>query len=114
MANRIAPEHLSVQVRSPRRLVPHLRNYGSLFLGGFSAVALGDYVTGPNHILPTSGAARTTGGLSVHSFLKVVTVQAVSRAGAGRLAPAAQRLARVEGLEAHRSSVARRNSSATR
>ena len=107
-ANRIAPEHLSIQTRSPRRLLSRLRNYGSLFLGGGSAVALGDYVTGPNHILPTAGAARATGGLSVHRFMKVVTVQEVTRAGAARLAPVAARLARLEGLEAHRVSVALR------
>jgi histidinol dehydrogenase len=107
-ANRIAPEHLSVQVRSPRRLLKRLRNFGSLFVGDFSAVALGDYVTGPNHILPTGGAARFTGGLSVHRFLKVVTVQQVSRRGVGPLAGAARHLARVEGLVAHDLSVARR------
>lgn len=107
-ANRIAPEHLSVQVRTPRRLLRRLRNFGSLFLGGDSAVALGDYVTGPNHILPTAGAARSSGGLSVHRFLKVVTVQEVSRRGAGRLAAAARRLASLEGLEAHSASVALR------
>jgi histidinol dehydrogenase len=104
-ADRIAPEHLSVQVRSPRRLLPRLRNYGSLFLGASSAVALGDYVTGPNHILPTGGTARATGGLSVHRFLKVVTVQELSRAAARRLARAASLLASLEGLEAHRTSV---------
>ncbi len=107
-ADRIAPEHLSIQVRSPRRLLPRLHNYGSLFLGSFSAVALGDYVSGPNHILPTGGAALATGGLSVHRFLKVVTVQEVSRAGARRLARAASLLAGLEGLEAHRTSVALR------
>lgn len=109
LANRVAPEHLSVQTASPRRLVPLLRNYGSLFLGGHSAVAFGDYVTGPNHILPTAGAARTTGGLSVHRFLKVTTVQEVAPSGARLLAPAAGRLARLEGLLAHRLSVELRN-----
>ena len=109
LANRIAPEHLSIQVARPRAMVPLLRSYGSLFLGGHSAVALGDYVTGPNHILPTAGAARATGGLSVHRFLKVTTVQEVAPSGARLLAPAAARLARLEGLEAHRQSVAMRN-----
>ena len=69
-ADRMAPEHLSVQVRAPRRAGRRLRNYGSLFLGGFSAVALGDYVTGPNHILPTAGAARHLAhleGLEAHA-----------------------------------------------
>jgi histidinol dehydrogenase len=106
-ADRIAPEHLSIQIRAPRRALRRLRNFGSLFLGGYSAVALGDYVTGPKHILPTAGAARSAGGLSVHSFLKVVTVQTVSARGACRLAGAARHLARLEGLEAHAASLAR-------
>ncbi len=105
-ANHIAPEHLSIQTAMPRRLLPRLTAYGSLFLGGGSAVALGDYVTGPNHTLPTSGAARHTGGLSVLRFLRVVTVQEVRGSGALRLAPVAERLAAVEGLHAHRASVA--------
>ncbi len=105
-ANRIGPEHLSVQTASPRRLAARLRGYGSLFLGGDSAVALGDYVTGPNHILPTGGAARHTGGLSVLRFLRVVTVQQVSLRGLERLVPAAERLASMEGLAAHRMSLA--------
>jgi histidinol dehydrogenase len=105
-ANRAAPEHLSVQLASPRRLLARLTNFGSLFLGGGSAIALGDYVTGPNHILPTDGAARHTGGLSVLRYLKVVTVQEVSDRAARNLAPAAAKLAALEGLEAHRISVA--------
>ena len=105
-AERAAPEHLAVQTRAPRRLLPRLSCYGSLFLGGSSAVALGDYVSGPNHVLPTAGAARHTGGLSVLRFLKVLTVQEVDEGGARRLAPAAERLAAVEGLEAHRLSLA--------
>jgi len=107
-ANRIAPEHLSVQVAAPRRLLAKLTAYGSLFLGSAAAVALGDYITGPNHTLPTAGAARHTGGLSVLRFLKVVTVQEVRPSAAVRLAPAAQRLAALEGLVAHRASVALR------
>ncbi len=105
LANRLAPEHLSAQIASPRRLVPLLTAYGSLFLGAPSAIALGDYVSGPNHILPTDGAARHTGGLSVLRFLKVVTVQEVRARGLGRLAPAAMRLASLEGLMAHRLSL---------
>jgi histidinol dehydrogenase len=105
-ANRAAPEHLSVQTGAPRRLLPLLRCYGSLFLGPGSAVALGDYASGPNHILPTAGAARHTGGLSVLRFLKVTTVQEVTRRGLARIGPVVERLAAVEGLEAHRLSVA--------
>jgi histidinol dehydrogenase len=101
LANRIAPEHLSIQTGAPRRLVPRLRQYGSLFVGGGSAVAFGDYLSGPNHVLPTGGAARHTGGLSALRFLKVVTVQEVDPRGARRLAPPAERLARMEGLAGH-------------
>jgi histidinol dehydrogenase len=108
LANRAAPEHLSVQTSAPRRIAARLTACGSLFLGGDAAVALGDYVSGPNHVLPTAGAARHTGGLSVLRFLKVVTVQEAGPAALARLGPAAERLAALEGLEAHRLSVALR------
>ena len=114
LADGVAPEHLSIQTVSPRRLVPLVHHYGSLFLGGFSAVAFGDYITGPNHILPTARGARATGGLSVLRFLKVTTVQRVSASGARRLAPAARRLAGLEGLEAHRRSIEARGGATNR
>jgi len=107
-ADAVAPEHLSLQVRRASSLVPRLSSYGSLFVGPASAVALGDYVSGPNHTLPTSGAARHTGGLSVSRFLKVVSVQRITKNGARRLAASAGRLASLEGLEAHRRSVTAR------
>jgi histidinol dehydrogenase len=105
-SDRIAPEHLSLQVQHPEQFVRRLRSYGSLFVGRDGAVAFGDYVSGPNHTLPTSGAARHTGGLSVLRFCKVCTVQRVGRTGARRLARSAGRLASLEGLEAHRRSLA--------
>ncbi|MEW5983677.1 MAG: histidinol dehydrogenase [Acidobacteriota bacterium] len=108
-SDEVAPEHLSVQVKKPGPLIRRLTSYGSLFVGRDAAVALGDYVSGPNHTLPTGGAARHTGGLSVLRFLKVVTLQRVTRAGARRLAPTAGRLAALEGLEAHRRSIVRRS-----
>ena len=108
-SDEVAPEHLSLQVARPDPFVRRLRSYGSLFVGRDAAVAFGDYVSGPNHTLPTSGAARHTGGLSVLRFLKVVTVQRVTRAGARRLAAAAARLAALEGLEAHRRSISVRS-----
>lgn len=108
-SDEVAPEHLSLQVARPDPFVRRLRSYGSLFVGRDAAVAFGDYVSGPNHTLPTSGAARHTGGLSVLRFLKVVTVQRVTRTGARRLAPSAARLAALEGLEAHRRSIAARS-----
>lgn len=108
-SDEVAPEHLSLQVARPDPFVRRLRSYGSLFVGRDAAVAFGDYVSGPNHTLPTSGAARHTGGLSVLRFLKVVTVQRVTRTGARRLAPSAARLAALEGLEAHRRSISIRS-----
>jgi histidinol dehydrogenase len=104
-ADRVAPEHLSIQARAPRSLARRLRNYGSLFVGAASAVAFGDYVSGPSHILPTAGHARWSGGLSVLRFLKAVTVQEIGPAGARRLGRAAERLAKVEGLLAHAASI---------
>lgn len=100
-ANRIAPEHLVV----PRRLLPRVRHAGSVFLGEYSAVAAGDYATGPNHTLPTAGAARVRGGLSVADFVKVITVQELTSGGLRRLAPAVVTLAGCEGLRAHARSI---------
>jgi histidinol dehydrogenase len=102
LANRFAPEHLSIPDAS---LLPGIRNAGSVFVGPFSPEAAGDYVSGPNHVLPTSGAARVRGGLSVTDSLKVISVQELSAAALARLAPAITTLARAEGLEAHARSV---------
>ncbi len=113
-ADRVAPEHLSIQAAAPRALARRLRNYGSLFVGGASAVAFGDYVSGPNHVLPTAGHARHSGGLSVLRFLRAVTVQEVSPAGARRLGRPAERLAQVEGLLAHAASIGLRREAGLR
>jgi histidinol dehydrogenase len=96
--NRIAPEHLTVD--SAADLV-WVRNAGSVFIGRWSAQPLGDYVSGPNHTLPTSGLARVRGGLSVLDFVKLVTVQEYSKAGVKQLGPVAIRLANAEGLAGH-------------
>jgi sulfopropanediol 3-dehydrogenase len=79
----------------------HLSNYGSLFLGEETTVAFGDKASGPNHILPTKGAARYSGGLSVHKFMKVLTWQRMSRDANRELAPLTARISRLEGMEAH-------------
>jgi histidinol dehydrogenase len=102
MANRFAPEHLSLP---DARLLDRVRHAGSVFIGPFSPEAAGDYASGPNHVLPTSGAARIRGGLSVTDFLKVISVQQLSSAALKRLAPTITTLARAEGLEAHARSV---------
>jgi histidinol dehydrogenase len=105
LANRFAPEHLSIPDSS---LLAKVKHAGSVFVGPFSPEAGGDYASGPNHVLPTSGAARQRGGLSVTDFVKVISVQELSERGLKRLAPAITTLARAEGLEAHARSVAMR------
>lgn len=100
-SNKIAPEHLSVQADELSWWLDNLKCYGSLFLGEETTVAYGDKASGPNHVLPTSGAARYTGGLSVHKFIKVVTWQRASRDGAKGVAQATARISRLEGMEGH-------------
>ena len=102
ISNRFAPEHMSIPDTS---LLPAIEHAGSVFVGPFSPEAAGDYASGPNHVLPTSGAARIRGGLAVTDFVKVISVQQLSAAGLARLAPAIVTLARAEGLEAHARSV---------
>jgi histidinol dehydrogenase len=102
LTNRVAPEHLTVDSAADLAWV---RNAGSVFVGRWSAQPLGDYITGPNHTLPTSGLARVRGGLSVLDFLKFITVQEYSRQGVQQLGPAAIRLANAEGLEAHAAAI---------
>ncbi|MGA8160984.1 MAG: histidinol dehydrogenase [Acidobacteriaceae bacterium] len=98
LTNQIAPEHLTVDNSADLKWVRHA---GSVFVGRWSAQPLGDYVSGPNHTLPTGGQARMRGGLSVLDFLKVITVQEYSEEGVQRLGPAAIRLANAEGLSGH-------------
>src|ERR1700688_1345692 len=88
-ANRIAPEHITVDKKD----LPLVRNAGSVFIGDYSAQAAGDYASGPNHVLPTAGAARFRGGLSVMDFVKVISVQDISSKGLDRIAPTIIRLA---------------------
>jgi len=96
-----APEHLTVQAKDLDWWLQRLRCYGSLFLGEETTVAFGDKSSGPNHVLPTSGAARYTGGLSVHKFMKIVTWQRATRDGMRPVAEAAARISRLEGMEGH-------------
>jgi sulfopropanediol 3-dehydrogenase len=96
-----APEHLEVQAEDLDYYLTHLTNYGSLFLGEESTVAYSDKAIGTNHILPTGGAARYTGGLWVGKFLKTVTYQRLTRAGSRAVAPYAERICAAEGMLAH-------------
>ncbi|HTQ55850.1 MAG TPA: histidinol dehydrogenase [Bryobacteraceae bacterium] len=102
ISNRFAPEHLSIPDET---ILARVRHAGSVFIGPFSTEAAGDYASGPNHVLPTGGVARQRGGLSVADYLKVISVQRLSRRGLAALAPAIITLARAEGLEAHARSV---------
>lgn len=100
--NECAPEHLSLH---DPELLPRVTNAGSIFLGPWSTEAVGDYISGPNHVLPTMGVAALRGGLSVNDFVKVVTVQRLDRDALASVAAATATLARTEGLEAHARSV---------
>ncbi|WP_299423794.1 histidinol dehydrogenase [uncultured Shimia sp.] len=96
-----APEHLTVQAADPDWWLSRLTAYGSLFLGEETTVAYGDKAAGTNHVLPTSRAARYTGGLSVHKYMKVVTWQRATREGSKTVAQATARISRLEGMEGH-------------
>ncbi len=101
VADRYAPEHLHVQAADLDWFLKRLQCYGSLFLGEETTVAFGDKASGTNHVLPTSGAARYTGGLSVHKYMKLVTWQRATRDGAKPIAEATARISRLEGMEGH-------------
>lgn len=104
-ANRVAAEHLELQVRDPWAWAARIRAAGSIFVGADSSEVLGDYVAGPNHILPTGGTARFSPPLSARDFVAVSSLQSFTAPAAARLAPVAARLARAEGLEAHARSI---------
>lgn len=101
IANDYAPEHLSLAVEEPEKLLALVRNAGAIFCGHRAAESLGDYVNGPSHVLPTDGAARAWSGVSTYTFLRNISVHRLSEQAVQRLAPAAAQLARMEGLEGH-------------
>jgi histidinol dehydrogenase len=98
ITNRLAPEHLTVDTASDLKWVD---NAGSIFVGRWSAQPMGDYISGPNHTLPTGGIARVRGGLSVNDFVKLITVQQYTAQGVAKLGPRAALLAEAEGLAGH-------------
>jgi histidinol dehydrogenase len=108
-SNDYAPEHLLIDVRNPDELLDRIDNAGSVFLGGQSSVAFGDYCSGTNHILPTKGVASMRSALSVYDFLKIIPYQSISPEGAARLAPVVDLLARSEGLPSHADAAALRS-----
>ncbi|HJQ83031.1 MAG TPA: histidinol dehydrogenase, partial [Candidatus Binatia bacterium] len=108
IANQLAPEHLELAVREPRRWAERVRNAGAIFLGQDAPEAFGDYLAGPNHVLPTGGTARFASPLGVYDFLKRTSVIEAGPRTLRRLGPAIVRLARLEGLDAHGRAVERR------
>ncbi|HJU31066.1 MAG TPA: histidinol dehydrogenase [Hyphomicrobiaceae bacterium] len=106
LADRIAAEHLEIATRDPETLAGRIRNAGAIFMGAHTPEVIGDYVAGSNHVLPTARSARFSSGLSVLDFMKRTSILRLDAGALASLAPAAMRLARAEGLEAHRRSVA--------
>jgi histidinol dehydrogenase len=108
LVDRLAPEHLELAVDDPQPLFDRVRHAGSIFLGRMTPEAIGDYVAGPNHVLPTGRRARFSSGLSVLDFMKRTSFISLDQASIGRIGPAAVALAKAEGLPAHGASVAAR------
>ena len=107
-SDRIAPEHLELAVDMPETLAARVRHAGAIFLGRHTPEAVGDYIAGPNHVLPTARSARFASGLGVLDFMKRTTIVGCDAESLAALAPAAIRLAEAEGLEAHALSLALR------
>ena len=105
LANRFAPEHLELSVEHPENLLPSIRNAGAVFLGSYTPETLGDYLAGPNHILPTSGTARFSSALGVYDFVKRISVLSFSPDAFAKYGPDAERFANLEGLEGHGNAV---------
>jgi histidinol dehydrogenase len=108
LADRIAPEHLEIQTAAAEEIAARVRNAGAIFVGAWTPEAIGDYVGGPNHVLPTARSARFSSGLSVLDFMKRTTLARMTPAALAAIGPAAETLARAESLEAHALSVAAR------
>ncbi len=103
--NLIAPEHLEIFTRNPEKILKSVTNAGSIFVGQYSPEAMGDYLAGPNHVLPTSGSARFSSGLSVYDFLKRHSVIKMTKSGIERLGTSVINLAKYENLEGHANSI---------
>jgi histidinol dehydrogenase len=106
LADRLAPEHLEIAARDAERIAASINNAGAIFIGRYTPEVIGDYVAGTNHVLPTARSARYASGLSVLDFMKRTSILKLDADSLNALAPAAEALARAEGLEAHRRSVA--------
>ena len=108
VSNLIAPEHLQLCFDNAESYVRHIKNAGSVFLGYWSPEAMGDYITGSNHVLPTNGTAKFSSSLSVYDFMKRISFTNVNKNGFVKLGPTVVKLAESEGLQAHSLSVAER------
>jgi histidinol dehydrogenase len=105
ITNKIAPEHLEILVQNPKKLMKGIRNAGAIFLGPYSPVAVGDYVAGPSHVLPTGGTARFFSGLSVSDFIKTNHVISYSKKALEKIKEPLEKIAGIEGLSKHLDSV---------
>ena len=105
VVNTIAPEHLELCVKKPEMFIKNIHNAGSIFLGNYSPEAMGDYIAGTNHVLPTSGSAKFSSGLSVYDFIKRHSLIKISKSGIERLGPSVINLARHENLDGHAESI---------
>ena len=105
IANRIAPEHLEILVNNPKMVLKDIRHAGAIFLGPYSPTAVGDYVAGPSHVLPTGGTARFASGLSVFDFVKSSHIISYSRKALEKIKEPLEKIAGIEGLSKHLDSV---------
>ena len=103
--NIIAPEHLEIHLKNYKKILQNIKNAGSIFIGKFSPEAMGDYIAGPNHVLPTSGSAKFSSGLSVNDFLKRHSLIKITKSGIERLGPSVIKLAQHENLDGHAESI---------
>jgi len=101
VSNRIAPEHLEIMVKQPNKILKKIRNAGAVFVGAYSPVVVGDYISGPSHVLPTSGTARFFSGLGVSNFMKSTHVISYSKKALEKVAPAVEKIASLEGMKKH-------------
>ena len=105
ITNKIAPEHLQILTSNPQKYLKKINNAGSVFLGKYSPEAMGDYLAGPNHVLPTSGTAKFSSGLSAYDFLKRQSIIKISKSGIERLGSSVINLAEYENLQGHANSI---------
>ena len=105
IANQISPEHLEIYTKNPKNYLKHIKNAGSIFLGAYSPEAIGDYLAGPNHVLPTTGTAKFSSGLSVFDFIKRQSIIKITKSGIERLGSSVINLAKYENLQGHANSV---------